>query len=168
MGARIIVTCSGARGGVDKVQACRDLGARLVVDYTTHDFAKEVADFTHGRGVDVVLDVIGGDYTVRNVACLAQKGRIIQVGTMAGPSKDFNVASLMSKRASIIGTVLRPRPKEEKIAVSQAFADALLPDFDGGVLKPIIDKRFTLDHIVQAHEHMEANANVGKIVVTVA
>ena len=127
MGARIIVTCSGARGGVDKVQACRDLGASLVVDYTTQDFVKEVADYTQGKGVDVVLDVICGDYTVRNVACLALKGRIIQVGTMAGPSKDFNVASLMGKRASIIGTVLRPRPKEEKIAVSQAFAEALSP-----------------------------------------
>ncbi|MFM8239067.1 MAG: zinc-binding dehydrogenase, partial [Actinomycetota bacterium] len=85
-----------------------------------------------------------------------------------GPSADFNVASLMPKRASITGTVLRPRPKEEKIAVSQAFAETLLPDFDAGVLKPIIDKRFTLDHIVQAHQHMEANANVGKIVVNVA
>ncbi|NCV47625.1 MAG: hypothetical protein EBW53_05925 [Actinobacteria bacterium] len=125
-------------------------------------------DYTKGRGVDVVLDVIGGDYTVRNVACLAQKGRIIQVGTMAGPSKDFNVASLMPKRASITGTVLRPRPKEEKIAVSQAFAEALLPDFDAGVLKPVIDKRFTIDQIVAAHEHMEANANIGKIVVTIA
>ncbi|NDE21210.1 MAG: NAD(P)H-quinone oxidoreductase [Actinobacteria bacterium] len=168
MGARIIVTCSGARGGVDKVQACRDLGANLIIDYQSQDFAKEVADFTQGRGVDVVLDVIGGDYTVRNVACLALKGRMIQVGTMAGPSKDFNVASLMGKRASIIGTVLRPRPKEEKIAVSQAFAEALLPDFDAGVLKPIVDKRFTLDQIVEAHRHMEANANVGKIVVTIA
>jgi NADPH:quinone reductase-like Zn-dependent oxidoreductase len=73
----------------------------------------------------------------------------------------------MPKRASIIGTVLRPRPKEEKIAVSQAFAEALLPDFDAGVLKPVIDRRFTLDQIVQAHQHMEANANVGKIVVEV-
>jgi putative PIG3 family NAD(P)H quinone oxidoreductase len=163
MGARIIVTCS-----TSKVQSCRDLGAHLVIDYTTHDFAKEVAAFTQGRGVEVVLDVIGGDYTVRNVACLALKGRIIQVGTMAGPSKDFNVASLMGKRASITGTVLRPRPKEEKVAVSKAFAEALLKDFDAGVLKPIIDKRFTLDQIVQAHEHMESNANIGKIVVTVA
>ena len=163
IGARIIVTCS-----TSKVQACRDLGAHLVVDYTKDDFAKSVAEFTSNRGVEVVLDVIGGDYTVRNVACLALKGRIIQVGTMAGPSTNFNVASLMPKRASITGTVLRPRPKEEKIAVSQAFAEALLPDFDAGVLKPIIDKRFTFDQIVQAHQHMEANANVGKIVVDIA
>ncbi|MBM3806467.1 MAG: NAD(P)H-quinone oxidoreductase [Actinobacteria bacterium] len=171
IGARVIVTCSGARGtanGVDKVRACRDLGADLVIDYTKDDFAKSVAEFTNRRGVEVVLDVIGGDYTVRNVACLALKGRIIQVGTMSGPSANFNVASLMPKRASIIGTVLRPRSKDEKIAVSQAFAEALLPRFDAGVLKPVIDRRFTLDHIVQAHEHMEANANIGKIVVTVA
>ena len=163
MGSRIIVTCSRT-----KVQACRDLGADLVVDYAKDDFTKSVAEFTDGGGVEVVLDVIGGDYTVRNVACLARKGRIIQVGTMAGPSVNFDVASLMPKRAAIIGTVLRPRPKEEKIAVSQAFAEALLPDFDAGVLKPVIDRRFTLDEIVQAHEHMEANANIGKIVVDVS
>ncbi len=168
MGAWIAVTCSGARSNGDKVQACRDLGANLVIDYTKDDFATAIADATDGKGVDVVLDVIGGDYTVRNVSCLALKGRIIQVGTMAGPSTNFNVASLMPKRASITGTVLRPRPKEEKIAVSRAFADALLPDFDAGVLKPIIDTRFALDQIVDAHRHMEANANIGKIVVTVA
>ncbi len=168
MGAWIAVTCSGARSNGDKVQACRDLGANLVIDYTKDDFATAITHATDGKGVDVVLDVIGGNYTVRNVACLALKGRIIQVGTMAGPSTNFNVASLMPKRASITGTVLRPRPKEEKIAVSRAFADALLPDFDAGVLKPIIDTRFTLDHIVEAHRHMEANANIGKIVVTVA
>jgi len=162
MGARIAVTCS-----TNKVQACRDLGAALVIDYSKQDFAAAIAEFTNGSGVNVVLDVIGGDYTVRNVACLALKGRIIQVGTMAGPSKDFNVASLMGKRASIIGTVLRPRPKEEKIAVSQTFAEALLPDFDAGVLRPVIDRRFNLAQIVEAHQHMEANANVGKIVVDV-
>jgi NADPH:quinone reductase len=163
MGAWIAVTCS-----TNKVQACRDLGANLVVDYSKDDFAAATAQATDGKGVDVVLDVIGGDYTVRNVACLALKGRIIQVGTMAGPSTNFNVASLMPKRASITGTVLRPRPPAEKIAVSRAFADALLPDFDAGVLRPIIDTRFTLDQIVEAHRQMEANANIGKIVITVA
>ena len=163
MGAWIAVTCS-----TNKVQACRDLGANLVIDYSKDDFAAAIAQATDGKGVDVVIDVIGGDYTVRNVACLALKGRIIQVGTMAGPSTNFNVASLMPKRASITGTVLRPRPPAEKIAVSRAFADALLPDFDAGVLRPIIDTRFTLDQIVEAHRHMEANANIGKIVITVA
>ena len=163
MGAWIAVTTS-----TNKVQACRDLGANLVIDYTTDDFAAAIAAATEGKGVNVVLDVIGGDYTVRNVACLALKGRIIQVGTMAGPSTNFNVASLMPKRASITGTVLRARPKEEKIAVSRAVADALLPDFDAGVLKPIIDTRYSLEHIVDAHRHMESNANIGKIVVTVA
>ncbi|MGA1699291.1 MAG: NAD(P)H-quinone oxidoreductase [Ilumatobacteraceae bacterium] len=163
MGAWIAVTTS-----TSKVQACRDLGANLVIDYTTDDFAAAIAAATEGKGVNVVLDVIGGDYTVRNVACLALKGRIIQVGTMAGPSTNFNVASLMPKRASITGTVLRARPKDEKIAVSRAVADALLPDFDAGVLKPIIDTRYSLDHIVEAHRHMESNANIGKIVVTVS
>ncbi|NBY56766.1 MAG: hypothetical protein EBQ57_00205, partial [Actinobacteria bacterium] len=87
MGARIIVTCSGARGSVDKVAACRALGASLVVDYTTHDFAKEVADFTQGRGVDVVLDVIGGDYTARNVACLARRVASFKWARWQAPQK---------------------------------------------------------------------------------
>ncbi|MFM7337424.1 MAG: zinc-binding dehydrogenase, partial [Actinomycetota bacterium] len=91
-----------------------------------------------------------------------------QVGLMGGGSTSFNIGAMMPKRARLIGTVLRPRPPEEKIAVSQAFAAEVLPRFDAGVLKPVIDKRFALDQIVQAHQHMEANANIGKIVVTVA
>ncbi len=163
MGVWIAVTCS-----TNKTQACRDLGANLVIDYTKDDFATAISEATSGQGVNVVLDVVGGDYVARNVACLAHKGRIMQVGVMAGPPASFNIASLMPKRASITGTVLRPRPPAEKIAVSRAFADALLPEFDAGVLRPIIDCRYDLTQIVDAHRHMEANANIGKIVVTIA
>ena len=162
-GARVIVTCS-----TSKIPACRHLGADLIVDYTQTDFVDAVKTFTKGRGVDVVLDVVGGDYVDRNIACLATKGSIVQVGTMAGPPPAVNVGALMFKRARIIGTVLRARPLDEKIAISRRFAEEMLPLFDSGALKPVIDSRYTLDDVAEAHEHMGANANAGKIVIDVS
>ena len=161
IGARIIVTCSSG-----KVQSCRDLGADVVVDYGSQDFVEEVRTATGGAGVDVVLDVIGGDYVERNVASLAVKGRIIQVGVMAGKPVPFNVGALLAKRATITGTVLRARPLEEKIAISRRFAAEMLPLFASGRLRPVVDSVYAFDDIAKAHEHMAANANVGKIVVT--
>ena len=163
IGARIVVTCSGG-----KVEACRALGADVVVDYGTQDFVTEVAAATGGAGVDVILDVIGGDYVERNVASLAVKGHIIQVGVMAGKPVSFNVGLLLGKRATITGTVLRARPLEEKIAISQRFASELLPLFDSGELKPVIDSTYAFAEIASAHEYMATNGNVGKIVITVA
>lgn len=162
IGARVAVTCSAG-----KVEACEKLGADVVIDYGSRDFVESVRGATNGHGVDVVLDVVGGDYLDRNIACLAVKGRVIQVGTMAGKPVPFNVGSLLAKRASIIGTVLRARPLEEKIAISQRFAAEVLPLFDSGAVRPVIDRRFSLDDIAAAHEHMAANANVGKILVDI-
>lgn len=163
VGARIVVTCSAG-----KVAACRALGADVVVDYGSQDFVAEVASATAGVGVDVVLDVIGGDYLERNIAALATKGRIIQVGVMAGKPVLFNVGALLGKRAAIIGTVLRARPVEEKISISQRFASEVLPLFDAGVLQPVIDRRYQLDDIAAAHEYMASNGNTGKIVIDIA
>ena len=163
IGARIVVTCSGG-----KVERCRALGADVVVDYGTQDFVAEVAAATAGKGVDVILDVIGGDYVERNVASLAVKGHIIQVGVMAGKPTPFNVGLLLGKRASITGTVLRARPLEEKIAISQRFSTEMLPLFDSGDLKPVIDSTYAFADIASAHEYMASNGNVGKIVITVA
>jgi putative PIG3 family NAD(P)H quinone oxidoreductase len=163
IGARIVVTCSGG-----KVNACRALGADVVVDYGTQDFVAEVATATGGAGVDVILDVIGGDYVERNIASLAVKGHIIQVGVMAGKPVPFNIGLLLGKRASITGTVLRARPLEEKIAISQRFASEMLPLFSTGQLKPVIDSVYAFAEIASAHEYMATNGNVGKIVITVA
>lgn len=163
IGARIVVTCSGG-----KVEACRALGADVVVDYGIQDFVAQVAAVTAGKGVDVILDVIGGDYVERNIASLAVKGHIIQVGVMAGKPVPFNVGLLLGKRASITGTVLRARPLEEKIAISQRFAAEMLPLFSTGQLKPVIDSTYAFADIAKAHEYMASNGNVGKIVVTVA
>lgn len=161
IGARIIGTCSSS-----KVEQVRALGADVVVDYSKEDFVERVRLATDGRGVDVVLDAVGGDYLDRNVASLALKGRIVQIGLMAGVGS-FNLGALLPKRASLIGSVLRARPLEEKVAVSQRFAAEMLPLFDSGAMKPIIDKRFSLPEIAAAHAYLESNANVGKVVVSV-
>ena len=115
--------------------------------------------------LDVVLDVVGGDEVDRSINALALKGRIIQVGMMSGPSL-ADLGKLMGKRAAVIGTVLRPRPLE-KIALTQRFAVEMLPLFDAGVLRPVIDSRFPLDAVADAHARMESNANAGEILLNV-
>jgi NADPH2:quinone reductase len=161
-GGTVIVTTSTA-----KVEACRALGADLVVDYTTTDFVEAVLEHTQGAGVDIVLDVIGGDYLDRNVRALARRGRIVQVGVMGGGKVSLDLGLLMAKRASLMGTMLRARPLEEKIAATLRFEREALPGFDAGRLAPVIDTRFPLDAVADAHRRMEANANVGKIVLDI-
>lgn len=163
IGARVAVTASTA-----KVEACEKLGADLAVDYTSHDFVDAVTAWTAGEGVDVVLDVIGGDYLTRNLTCLRTGGTIVQVGVMGDPMATFPLGLLLPKRARLVGTVLRARPLEEKIAVTQRFAREVLPLFDDGRCRPVIDRRFRLDDVADAHRHMEDNANVGKILIDVA
>lgn len=162
LGATVAVTTSTA-----KVGACRDLGADLVVDYTSDDFVEAVRDLTAGRGVDVVLDVIGGDYLDRNIDASATGGCIVQVGVMGAGRSTVALGKLLPKRLTIVGTVLRPRPLEEKIALTQQFGREVLPWFDRGQAHPVIDSRFALAEIGAAHERMAANANVGKIVIDV-
>ena len=162
IGAHVIATCS-----TGKVDAVKALGADVVVDYTSADFVDAVKTATGGRGVDVVLCVIGGDYLDRNVASLAQKGHIVQVGVMGGGNMGFNLAALMPKRAKLSGTVLRARPIEEKIAISQRFSAEIIPLFESGKIRPVIDCRYPFSDIAHAHEHMAANANTGKIVIDI-
>ncbi len=163
MGARIAVTASAGKHHV-----CEALGADAVIDYRSEDFAEAVRAATGGAGVDVVLDVIGGDYLPRNISCLRTNGRIIQVGVMSGADVPFNPAALMAKRAALIGTTLRARPIEEKIAVTRQFAAEMLPHVAAGAMTPVIDSRFALADAPAAHERMEANLNAGKIVLDVA
>jgi putative PIG3 family NAD(P)H quinone oxidoreductase len=163
IGARVVVTASAG-----KVAACRELGADLAVDYGTDDFVEAARAVTGGRGVDTVLDVVGGDYLRRNLEALAVGGRIVQVGTMGDGTATFPLGLMQPKRPTLGGTVLRARPLEEKIAVTQRFGRELLPLFDQGILRPVIDRRYPLEAVADAHRHMEANANVGKIVLDVA
>lgn len=162
IGARVAVTCSPG-----KAEACRELGADVVLARTPNDWLTEAQEAVPG-GFHTVLDVIGGDEVNRNIAALAVGGRIVQVGLMAGGSPPVNIGMLLPKRATIVGTVLRARPLEEKIAVTRRFATEMLPLFEAKAVRPVIDGRFPLADIRLAHERMEANANVGKILIDVS
>ncbi len=163
IGAQVAVTCS-----TSKVSACVDLGADLVIDYTSQDFAEEVKTWTQGAGVNVVLDVVGGDYVVPNIDCLAMQGHIIQVGIMTLDQSSFSISMLMPKRSSITGTVLRARPIEQRIMANQSFISEILGFFDSGAIRPVIDSTYAMEKIADAHEYMATNANVGKILVSVS
>lgn len=162
IGARIAVTCSAG-----KAQACRDLGADLVLERSPHDWLAD-ARAAVPQGFDTVLDVIGGEEVDRNLQAVATKGTIVQVGLMGGGTTPVNVALLLGKRATWVGTTLRTRPLEEKVAVTRRFAAEVMPLFETGALRPVIDSTFAFEQIADAHRLMEQNKNTGKIVVTVA
>lgn len=159
IGARIAVTCSAG-----KMDACRALGADLVLERSPADWLGALNEAVPG-GVDVVLDVIGGDETDRNLRATRMDGTIVQVGLMGGGNASVNVGLILSKRITWIGTTLRARPIERKLALSQRFIDEMLPMFDAGAMHPVIDSRYAFADIADAHRHMEANANVGKILI---
>jgi putative PIG3 family NAD(P)H quinone oxidoreductase len=161
IGARIAVTCSSG-----KMQACSTLGADIVIERSPHDWAAELAGLVP-EGVDVVLDVIGGDEVDRNLTSVRREGTIVQVGLMGGGRTPVNIGLLLTKRVHWIGTTLRARPLEQKIAVCQRFIAEVLPLFEAGALHPVIDSRFPLERTADAHRHMEADANIGKILLDV-
>ncbi len=161
IGARIAVTCSPG-----KAQACRDLGADVVLERSPHDWLSD-AKTAVPQGFDTVLDVIGGEEVDRNLQAVAIKGTIVQVGLMGGGTTPVNVGLLLGKRATWVGTTLRTRPLEEKVAVTRRFAAEMLPLFETGALCPVIDSTYPFDMIADAHRHMEANANTGKIIVRI-
>jgi putative PIG3 family NAD(P)H quinone oxidoreductase len=146
IGAEVAVTASAG-----KLEACRDLGADLAVERSPADW------------LDVVLDVVGE--LDANVKAVRVGGRIVQVGVMGGGQVSFSLGALMPKRASLVGTVLRPRPLEEKIALSMRFAAEVIPLFERGLLHPVIDSYMPFDRIAEAHAKVESNATVGKVVV---
>ncbi|MFZ9628318.1 MAG: NAD(P)H-quinone oxidoreductase [Ilumatobacteraceae bacterium] len=162
IGARIAVTCSAGKADV-----CRSLGATLVLERSPHPWLTDAMAAVPG-GFDVVLDVIGGDEVERNLTAVAPRGTIVQVGLMGGGRVPVDVGLLMARRSRWIGTTLRARPLEEKVVVTRRFVAEMLPLFEDGTLRPVIDSTFGLEQIADAHRHMEANANAGKIVVTVA
>lgn len=162
MGARVVASASGG-----KVAAVRALGADVVVDHKQDDFVAAVKDATGGRGVDTVLDVVGGDYLMRNLRALRVGGTIVQVGVMAGGKTEIDLAALLPKRARLVGTVLRARPLEEKIAATLRLAAEVVPAIEAGRVRPVIDRRFPLSAIADAHRYMETNANVGKILIDI-
>ena len=150
----------------DKVTKARGLG--LGGGVALHDLGAlggRVAEWSAGRGVDVVLDLVGGDYTGASVVTLAPKGRLILIGTMAGAQSALDLGRVLRNRLTIRGTVLRSRPLEERILATRAFAAEVNPMLAAGTVRPIIDGVFPLDRIREAHERMESNQSFGKIVL---
>ncbi len=159
IGARIAVTCSAR-----KMEACRELGADLVLERSPADWSAALRSELPG-GVDTILDVVGGDEVDRNLGVIKPQGTIVQVGLMGGGKTAVNLGLVLVKRVHWIGTTLRARPIEQKAALSQRFIAEMIPRFADGTLRPVIDSRFALDDIADAHRHMEADANIGKILI---
>ena len=159
IGARIAVTCSAG-----KVDACRELGADLVLERSPADWLSAL-NAEVPEGVDTILDVVGGDETDRNFRAVAPDGTIVQVGLMGGGKAPVNMGLLLMKRITWIGTTLRARPLERKLDLCQRFSREVLPLFDAGSLVAVIDSRYAFDDIADGHRHMESNANVGKILI---
>ena len=161
-GARVFATA----GGAAKCEWVRALGADVVIDYRAQDFAAVIKAETDGRGVDVILDFIGAAYAEQHAACLAARGRQVLLGVMGGAQAPVNFGRLLQKRQSLIGVVMRSRSTEEKIELTRAFVRSSLPLFAEGRLKPLVDSVFPLRDVAHAHQRMEANENLGKIVLS--
>ena len=158
----------GTAGSQEKLEKAGALGLDVGIEYHTQDFAEVIKERTGGRGVDVILDVIGGPYWDQNIASLALKGRMVIVGSMGGGTVEkMNIGALSAKRASVRGTLLRARPLEEKATLVQAFVNRVLPLFANEMLVPVVDVTFPLEQTGEAHKLMESNANFGKIVLTI-
>ena len=164
LGASLVI---GTAGSADKLVRAAALGLDAGVNYREEDFAEEVLKATSGRGVDVILDVIGADYWDRNMKALAQKGRMILVGLMGGNSTNANIGVLLQKRASVRGTTLRARPIEEKGMATRAFEKSVLPHIASGRIKVVVDRVYSLADAAAAQEYMAANQNFGKVVLRV-
>lgn len=162
-GAKVIVTV----GSKDKADACLKLGADVAIDYKTQDFVAECKTATGGKGVDVILDMVGGDYVDRNYDAAATEARIVQIAFLGGPKTTVNVAKIMAKRLWHTGSFLRPRSKEDKAAMVSAIEEHVMPWIALGEVKPLIDSTFALKDAAKAHARMETSQHIGKIVLTV-
>jgi len=162
-GATVIATA----GSPDKVAFCRDIGADHAIDYKTQDFVEEVLRVTGKRGVDVVLDTIGGDYIARNLRCLATDGRLVMIGFLQGSKAEIDFRFLMVKRQTITGSTLRASPFERKVALAKSLEANVWPLYADGKLRTVTHAVFPLDEAAKAHALMESSAHVGKILLEV-
>jgi len=163
LGAKVIATA----GSPQKCEACLALGAHLAVDYAEEDFVEAVKAVTDGRGVDVILDMVGGDYVDRNIRSLADDGRLVNIGYQAGSKVTVDMMRVMLKRLTLTGSTLRIRPTEVKGAIARAVAQHALPLVASGKVKIVIDSTFPLARAAEAHARMETSQHIGKIVLTV-
>lgn len=163
LGSRVIATV----GSAEKAEVCSNLGAERVVNYREEDFVAAVKAATNDRGVDVILDMVGGDYTPRNLACLAPDGRLVQIAFLRGSNTEIDLNPVMRKRLTITGSTLRPRSVEQKGAIARALHENVWSLLEEGKVAPVIDSVFPLAEAAKAHALMESNTNIGKILLRV-
>ncbi len=168
-GARVFATA----GNGDKCQACEKLGAERAINYQEENFADVIAEATaggeNGGGVDVILDMVGGDYFNPNIASLAMEGRLVQIATLHGPKvPDFNILPIMMKRLTVTGSTLRPRTVAQKAVIADELRDKVWPLLQTGAVVPVMDQTFPLADAAAAHTRMEGGEHIGKIVLTVS
>jgi putative PIG3 family NAD(P)H quinone oxidoreductase len=162
-GARVFATA----GSAEKCAACERLGAERAINYRDEDFVAVTRDATGGRGVDVILDMVGGDYFERHLDALAMEGRLVQISTMGGAKAQIFLPAVMQRRLTITGSTLRPRSVAEKGAIARALRERVWPLLESGRVRPIVFKTFPLREAASAHRLMESSEHIGKIVLTI-
>ncbi|KUG57164.1 NADPH:quinone oxidoreductase [Serinicoccus chungangensis] len=163
LGAQVAVTA----GSADKLAACRDLGADVLVNYRQQDFVEEVKAATDGRGADVILDVVGAKYLPDNIRALARDGRLVVIGLLGGRTGELDLGALLAKRGRVQATSLRSRPPEGKAEIVAAVREHVWPWVAQGRVRPLVQSRHPLEEAAAAHREMEASQHIGKILLTV-
>jgi putative PIG3 family NAD(P)H quinone oxidoreductase len=163
LGARVFVTA----GSDEKCEACRRLGADLAINYRTEDFVAAIKAATAKKGVDVVLDMVGGEYVRRDIEAMAQGGRHVSIATMGGTDATIPIFRVMQKRLTITGSTLRARPTAEKGAIAKSLLERVWPMIAAGKLRPVIQAAFPLRDAADAHRALESGDHIGKIVLIV-
>jgi NADPH:quinone reductase len=163
-GARVFATA----GSAEKCAACERLGAERAINYRETDFVGVVRERTGGKGVDVVLDMVGGEYFARNLDALGVEGRLVEIATLHGVKAELNIQTIMQRRLTITGSTLRPRPVAEKGAIAAALQQHVWPLLESGAVKPIVHATFPLRDAAEAHRMMESGAHIGKLVLVTA
>jgi len=162
-GARVFATA----GSAEKCAACERLGAELAVNYRDTDFVAAVRAATGGRGVDLILDMVGGEYVSRNLDALAVDGRLVQIAILGGAKAQINMLPILQRRLTVTGSTLRPRPVAEKGAIARALRERVWPLLESGAVAPVIFQTFPLQDAGAAHRVMESSLHIGKLVLVV-
>jgi NADPH2:quinone reductase len=164
MGSKVFTTA----GSAEKCAACQRLGADVAVNYTEQDYVKVLQEATDGQGVDVILDMVGGDYVARNLELAAKDGRVVSLSFLKGSRVEIDVMHIMQKRLIITGSTLRPRSAEAKAGIAEKLRTKIWPLIESKEIRPVIAARFPLADVAEAHKLMESSKHIGKIILTVA
>lgn len=162
-GGKVITTA----GTDEKCQFCKSLGADYAINYKTEDFVEGVKQYTKAKGVNVIIDIIGGDYLQRNIKCLAEEGRLVQIAVQNGPKTEINLLPFLLKRITLTGSTLRARDVQFKRAIAEKLLQNVWPLLEKQIVKPVIDSTFPLKKAYSAHQRMENNEHIGKILLEI-